>query len=60
RTVFPSTSVRLIALTNDPKKRVRAVAAGATIALPKRTPNLKLAKVVAALTSSTRTPPAHH
>jgi len=51
RTVFPSTSVRLVVLTNDPKKRVRAIAAGATIALPKRTPNLQLAKVVAALSS---------
>ena len=60
RIVFPSTSVRLVALTNDPKKRARAVAAGATIALPKQTPNVKLAKVVAALTSSARTPASHH
>ena len=56
RTVFPSTSVRLVVLTNDPKKRARAIAAGATIALPKRTPSVKLAKVVAALTGPAQAP----
>jgi hypothetical protein len=54
RTVFPG--VKLIVLTNDPKKLSRAVAAGATIALPKNTPTVKLAKVVAALTSGQRYP----
>jgi DNA-binding NarL/FixJ family response regulator len=54
RTVFPG--VKLIVLTNDPKKLVRAVAAGATVALPKSTPTVKLAKVVAALTSGRRYP----
>jgi hypothetical protein len=54
RTVFPS--VKLIALTSDPNKLSRAVAAGATIALPKSTPAVKLAKVVAALTSGQRFP----
>jgi hypothetical protein len=54
RTVFPG--VKLIVLTNDPKKLSRAVAAGATIALPKNTPTVKLAKVVAALTAGQRYP----
>jgi len=56
RIVFPSTSVRLVVLTNDAKKRRRAIAAGATIALSKGTPSGKLAKVVAALTGPVRTP----
>jgi DNA-binding NarL/FixJ family response regulator len=56
RIVFPSSSVRLVALTNDPKKRNRAIAAGATIALPKGTPNAKLAKVVASLSGAVRIP----
>jgi hypothetical protein len=47
RTVFPS--VRLIALSSDPKMLLRAIKAGATIALPKDTPSVKLAKVVSAL-----------
>jgi hypothetical protein len=53
RIVFPSSSVRLIVLTNDAKKRMRAIAAGATIALPKGTSSGKLAKVVAALAGAT-------
>jgi hypothetical protein len=57
RTVFPN--VRLVVLTNDPKKLAHAVAAGATIAMSKRTPPAKLAKVVAALAGSLpRTPAA--
>ena len=47
RTVFPG--IRLVALTSDPKKLVQAVRAGATIALPKTTPSVKLAKVVSTL-----------
>jgi hypothetical protein len=53
-TVFPM--VRLIVLTDDPKKLARAIAAGATIALPKRTPTVKLVKVVAALTGPALAP----
>jgi DNA-binding NarL/FixJ family response regulator len=56
RTVFPN--VRLVVLTNDSKKLARAVAAGATVALSKRTPTVKLAKVVAALGSSAPRAPA--
>jgi DNA-binding NarL/FixJ family response regulator len=52
RTVFPT--VRLVVLTDDPKKLSRAIAAGATIALPKRSAAEKLAKVVAALTGPPR------
>jgi DNA-binding NarL/FixJ family response regulator len=59
RIVFPSTSVTLVVLTNDPKKRMRAIAAGATIALPKGTSNTKLARVVAAFTGSTRVTASH-
>ena len=54
RTVFPS--VRLVVLTSDRKKLVAAIAAGATIALPKSTPTVKLAKVVASLTGGQRVP----
>ncbi|HWX08579.1 MAG TPA: PASTA domain-containing protein, partial [Gaiellaceae bacterium] len=50
RTCFPT--VRLVVLTNSPKTLSRAVAAGATIALSKRTSTVKLAKVVAALGGS--------
>jgi hypothetical protein len=46
-TVFPT--VKLIALSSDPAKRLAAVKAGATLALPKTTPPPKLAKAVAAL-----------
>jgi hypothetical protein len=56
RTVFPN--VRLVVLTNDPKKLARAVAAGATIAMSKRTSPAKLAKVVAALAGSLQRAPA--
>ena len=49
RTVFPM--VRLVVLTNDRKKLVPAINAGATVALPKSTSAVKLAKVVAALAS---------
>jgi hypothetical protein len=59
RTVFPSTFVRIVVLTDDRKKLSRAVAAGATIALPKHTPNAKLAKVVAALTAPSRAIASH-
>ena len=54
RTVFPG--VRLVVLTSDPKKLSRAIAAGATIALPKSTSAVKLVKVVAALTGGFRLP----
>jgi hypothetical protein len=52
RTVFPT--VRIVVLTDDPKTLSRAIAAGATIALPKRTAAEKLAKAVAALTGPAR------
>jgi hypothetical protein len=56
RTVFPG--VRLIALSDDPRKLAPAVRAGATIALPKGTPTVKLAKVVSALAGGVRLPQA--
>jgi hypothetical protein len=56
RTVFPM--VKLIALTNDPAKLARAIKAGATLALPKKTPNGKLAKVVTSLSGNTPRIPA--
>jgi DNA-binding NarL/FixJ family response regulator len=49
RTVFPS--IPIVALTDDPQKLARAVAAGATIALPRSTPLDQLAKVVRRLIS---------
>jgi hypothetical protein len=54
RTVFPD--VKLIVLTNDSKKLSRAIAAGATVALPTSTPTVRLAKVVAAVTAGLRYP----
>jgi DNA-binding NarL/FixJ family response regulator len=53
-TVFPT--VKLIALSSDPAKRLAAVKAGATLALPKTTPPPKLAKVVKSLAGPVRTP----
>jgi hypothetical protein len=47
RTVFPN--VRLIVLSDDPRKLARAVSAGATLALPRSTPGTKLASVVSRL-----------
>jgi DNA-binding NarL/FixJ family response regulator len=49
RTVFPG--IPIIALTDDPQKLSRAVAAGATVALPRSTPPDQLAKVVRRLIS---------
>jgi DNA-binding NarL/FixJ family response regulator len=57
RIVFPS--VKLVVLTSDPNKLAGAVAAGATIALPKGTPTAKLAKVVASLSGPPPTPRRH-
>jgi hypothetical protein len=59
RIVFPSTSVRLVVLTNDPEKRKRAIAAGASVALPKHIPSAKLGKVVAALAPGPSTTASH-
>jgi DNA-binding NarL/FixJ family response regulator len=56
RTVFPM--VKLIALTNDPSKLSRAIKAGATLALPKKTSTDKLAKVVSSLSGNTPRIPA--
>jgi hypothetical protein len=47
RTVFPGMAI--VALTDDPDKLGRAVAAGATVALPLSSPPSQLAKVVAKL-----------
>ncbi|MGH3105160.1 MAG: Ig-like domain-containing protein, partial [Gaiellaceae bacterium] len=44
RTVFPD--VKILALTNDPKLLARAVKAGATIALPRSTPDAQIARVI--------------
>ena len=49
RTVFPN--IPIVALTDDPLKLSRAVAAGATVALPLSTPPDQLAKVVRRLIS---------
>jgi hypothetical protein len=49
RTVFPN--IPIVALTDDPQKLSRSVAAGATIALPRSTPPDQLAKVVRRLIS---------
>jgi len=42
--VFPS--IRIIALTNDPRRLAHAVRAGATIAVPRTTPPKDLAKLI--------------
>jgi DNA-binding NarL/FixJ family response regulator len=57
RTVFPT--VKLIALSDDPRKLARAVAAGASIALPRSSPSASLAKVVSRLALGA-TPTARH
>ena len=49
RTVFPN--IPIVALTNDPQKLSRAVAAGATVALPRSTPPDQLAMVIRRLIS---------
>jgi hypothetical protein len=57
RTVFPN--IKLVAVTSDPAKLARAVKAGATLALPKKTSTEKLAKVVTTLSgNAVRTPAA--
>jgi hypothetical protein len=50
RTVFPN--IPIVALTDDPQKLSRSVAAGATVALPRSTPPDQLAKVVRRLISA--------
>jgi hypothetical protein len=47
RTVFPT--VKILALTNDPRRLAQAVRAGATIAVPRSTPPRDLAKLIARL-----------
>src|SRR5207253_8759911 len=54
RTVFPS--LRLIVLSDDPRKLARAVSAGATLALPRSTPSAKLATVVSRMALGTSPP----
>ena len=49
RLVFPT--VRIIGLTNDPRRLVQAVRAGATIAVPRSTPPKDLAKLIKRLAS---------
>ena len=49
RLVFPT--VRIIGLTNDPRRLVQAVRAGATIAVPSATPPKDLAKLIQRLAS---------
>jgi hypothetical protein len=49
RLVFPT--VRILALTNDPRRLVQAVRAGATIAVPRSTPTKDLAKLIQRLAS---------
>jgi DNA-binding NarL/FixJ family response regulator len=44
RLVFPT--VRILALTNDPRRLGQAVRAGATIAVPRSTPPKDLAKLI--------------
>jgi hypothetical protein len=56
RTVFPM--VKLIALSDNAAKLARAVKAGATLALPKKTTTTKLAKVVTSLSGNTPRLPA--
>jgi Bacterial Ig domain/Bacterial Ig-like domain len=46
-TVFPG--MRIIALTNDPRRLAQAIRAGATIAVPRSTPSKELAKLIARL-----------
>jgi hypothetical protein len=47
RTVFPS--VRIIALTNDPRRLAQAIKAGAAVAVPRSTPPKDLAKLITQL-----------
>jgi hypothetical protein len=47
RLVFPT--VRIVGLTNDPRRLVQAIRAGATIAVPSSTPPRDLAKLIARL-----------
>jgi hypothetical protein len=47
RIVFPS--VKLIALSNDPRRLAQAMRAGATVAVPRTTPPKDLAKLIAQL-----------
>jgi hypothetical protein len=50
RTVFPT--VRIVALTNKPALRTRAVRSGATVALPSSTPPARLVRVVRRLAAA--------
>ena len=50
RAVFPN--VRVIAISREPARRVLAVRAGATLALPRNTPARQLAKAIALVASS--------
>ena len=47
-TVFPS--LRIVALTNDPRRLAQAVHAGAAVAVPRSTPPADVAKLIRRLT----------
>ena len=47
RTVFPS--VKILALTNDPRRLAQAVRVGANVAVPRSTPPKDIAKLIAQL-----------
>jgi hypothetical protein len=53
-TVFPT--IKVVALSNDPRRLAAAVRAGATLGLPKTTPATKLAKVVGSISTTPRPP----
>jgi DNA-binding NarL/FixJ family response regulator len=50
--VFPS--VRIVALTNDPRRLAQSVRAGATIAVPRSTPPKDLARLIVQLAKRRR------
>ena len=56
RTVFPM--VKLVVLTDDPAKLAKAIAAGASIALPRSSPSAAIVAVVSRLTHSPAVAPA--
>jgi hypothetical protein len=55
RLVFPSASVKLVAISSSASKRARAHDVGANVVLAKRAAHVKLGKVVQALTGATPT-----
>jgi hypothetical protein len=49
RILFPSSSLRIVVLTNNAKKRARARDVGANVYLPKRTTGFLLRSIVTGL-----------